>query len=66
MKPPVRKVLNDQGEACAWCGYGLAPSTVEMVKRETCWLGFCWSCIRRYNDPVGHPYLRRCLERQGR
>jgi hypothetical protein len=59
-------VLKRQNDVCLWCGHGLSPAKVNLVEREPGWIGLCWSCIRRYDAPEEHPYLRKCLDAQGR
>lgn len=61
-----RKVVLAQGQACAWCGTKLSPRYVHVIERDAGPIGFCATCDRRYARPHEHPYMRRCLDAQGR
>ena len=62
----VRSLMDEQNGSCAWCGQSVTMDRVQVVERPRGPIGFCDSCMDRYQRPDLHPYLRKCLEVQGR
>lgn len=62
----VEAIVANQGQACAWCGASISPRWVTVVERDAGPIGFCANCDDRYSRPADHPYMRRCLDGQGK
>jgi hypothetical protein len=60
-----RKVILDRGSVCGWCAISVSIGA-DVVERPAGPLVLCRTCTGRYRDRDVHPYLHRCLERQGR
>lgn len=59
-------VVQAQAQACAWCGGNISPRWVTVIERDAGPLGLCATCDDRYSRPQEHPYMRICLDVQGK
>ena len=51
---------------CGWCAIPIGSRSTYIVDRDAGPIPFCQTCLDRYENPDLHPYLRKCLEVQGR